>query len=187
MTVRKSLCRYYRWLRYHGCNDSHSGNISVRDGDGFWLTPTGACADTLMPQDLVFCPLDGDVPSGASGDVRLHQAVYRTNTRAGAVIHSHGPYTVAMTLHGEDFVPPDFEGQLYFPRVPVLQVPYTVYFEQAAGHVARALAESCICVVRGHGVYAWGEDLNQAYKWTCSLELSAKTAWIARLAGTLPK
>jgi L-fuculose-phosphate aldolase len=37
--------------------------------------------------------------------------------------------------------------------------------------------------VRGHGVYAWGESLNRAYKWTCSLELSARTAHIARLHG----
>jgi L-fuculose-phosphate aldolase len=37
-------------------------------------------------------------------------------------------------------------------------------------------------VVRGHGVYASAENLNLAYKWTCSLELSAK---IAALAGNL--
>jgi L-fuculose-phosphate aldolase len=47
------------------------------------------------------------------------------------------------------------------------------------------LAHAPITVVRGHGVYAWGESLNLAYKWTCSLELSAKTAFIARTAGTL--
>jgi L-fuculose-phosphate aldolase len=40
-------------------------------------------------------------------------------------------------------------------------------------------------IVRGHGVYAAGETLERAYKWTCSLELSAKTAVIARQAGTL--
>ena len=46
-------------------------------------------------------------------------------------------------------------------------------------------AENPVAVVRGHGVYARGEDLNLAYKWTCSVELSAKTALLARQAGTI--
>ena len=33
--------------------------------------------------------------------------------RAGAVLHSHGAYSVALTMDGEDFVPADFEGQYY--------------------------------------------------------------------------
>jgi L-fuculose-phosphate aldolase len=51
--------------------------------------------------------------------------------------------------------------------------------------VAAALASHRIVVARGHGVYAQAATLNLAYKWTCSLELSAKTALLARLAGTL--
>jgi L-fuculose-phosphate aldolase len=41
--------------------------------------------------------------------------------------------------------------------------------------------------VRGHGVYATARNLNLAYKWSCSLELSARTAWLARVAGTDPE
>ena len=63
-------------------------------------------------------------------------------------------------------------------------MPYATYFVDAAEHVAAALAEYPVAIVRGHGVYAWGKDLNEAYKWTCSLELSAQTAFIARQAGT---
>jgi len=131
------------------------------------------------------CKLAGGLLKGASGDAGLHQAVYRGNKKAQAIIHSHCPHAVALTLNGIDFEPPDFEGQLYFPRVRVITVPYDVYFEQAADRVAEVLADSPICIVRGHGVYAWGENLNLAYKWTCSLELSAKTAFIAGQAASL--
>jgi len=127
--------------------------------------------------------VNGAMGEGASGDARLHVAIYRNNADAKAVIHSHCPHAVALTLNGEDFIPPDFEGQLYFPEVPVITVPYEIYFKAAADRVAEALAQYPICIVRGHGVYAWGESLNLAYKWTCSLELSAKTAWIAKTAG----
>lgn len=184
MNPREQLVRYYRWLRQYGLNDSHSGNASVREGQTVWVTPSGACADTLRPDDLIACNVDGRCGEGASLDAPLHVAVYQNNPEAGAVLHSHGPHTVALTLNGEDFTPVDFEGQFYFPRVPVLDIPYRDYVAQAPAAVARTLAEHRITVVRGHGVYAQAGDLNLAYKWSCSLELSAKTAFIARQAGT---
>lgn len=180
MDPREELRRFYHWLRQYGYNDSHSGNISCREQDHFWITPTGACADLLEPSDLIPVPLHGPIPEGASGDAALHQQVYQRNPSAGGVIHSHGPYTVGMTMDGQDFRPTDFEGQLYFPLVPVLEVAYEVYFQEAAQQVAEALSEYPVCVVRGHGVYACASSLELAYKWTCSLELSAKTAFIAQ-------
>jgi len=185
MDIKQDLVRHYRWLRHYGNNDSHSGNGSVRVDDQIWLTPTGACADTLTAEYLVACPLVGPCGQGASLDGPLHQEIYQTNPAARAVLHSHGPYTVAATLGGEDFIPLDFEGQLYFPRVPVVTIPYEDYVEKAPKAVAQLLATHRIAVVRGHGVYACGESLNLAYKWSCSLELSAKTALIAAGAGTV--
>lgn len=185
MNLRDELVRYYRWLRLYGYNDSHSGNASVRDGGTLWITPTGACADTLVADELIACDIDVSGASGASLDAPLHTEVYRRNPQARAVLHSHGPYSVALTLNGADFIPVDFEGQLYFPKVPVITIPYEDYLRDSPHRVAAALAEHPIAIVRGHGIYACGANLNLAYKWTCSLEQSAKTAFIARLAGTL--
>jgi L-fuculose-phosphate aldolase len=185
MGPREDLVRHYRWLRQYGYNDSHSGNASVRVEDDFWVTPSGACADTLSADQLIRCELNGEAAKGASLDADLHRLVYHNNPEAGAVLHSHGPYTVAMTLNGEDFIPPDFEGQYYFKRVPVISIPYDRYLEAAPEQVAAMLAKHPITVVRGHGVYAQAATINQAYKWSCSLELSAKTAYLAHRAGTL--
>ena len=186
MEIKKELIQYYRWLRQYGINDSHSGNASVRENDTVWVTPTGACADTLQAEDLIACNITGDIGTGASLDAALHVAVYQNNPKARAVLHSHGAHTVALTMDGEDFIPPDFEGQYYFPRVPVISIDYDRYLQDAPQQVANILADYPITVVRGHGVYAQAETLNLAYKWTCSLELSARTAFLARQAGTLP-
>jgi L-fuculose-phosphate aldolase len=187
MTLRDELVRYYRWLRHYGYNDSHSGNASVRDGDAVWITPTGACADTLQTGQLVACDIHGACGQGASLDAPLHVHVYQQNPQARAVLHSHGPYSVALTLDGEDFTPVDFEGQLYFRKVPVITIPYADYLRDAPARVAVILAGHPVTIVRGHGVYACGASLDLAYKWTSSLEQSAKTAFIARQAGTINK
>ncbi len=183
MDPRSDLVRHYLWLRRYGLNDSHSGNASVRDGELVWVTPTGCCADTLRPADLLPCTLDGPPPAGASLDAPLHLAVYRRSPGLGAVLHSHGPHTVALTFEGGDYDPPDFEAQYYFGRVPVLPIPYDRYLVEAPEAVSRALAQHRVVVVRGHGVFAAAPSLNLAYKWTCSLELSARTAYLARTVG----
>lgn len=185
MNIKEQLIQYYRWLRQYDINDSHSGNASVRDGETIWLTPTGACADTLTAEELIPCRLGESPPQEASTDSPLHLAVYAKNTAANTVLHSHGAYTVALTLNGQDFSPPDYEGQLYFPKVPVITIPYAQYSARSPALVAEQLAHYPITVVKGHGVYAQAKSLNLAYKWTCSLELSAKTTVIARQAGTL--
>ena len=185
MDPRLDLIRHYRWLRRYGLNDSHSGNISLRSGDEYWISPSGACADTLEAEQLLRCRLDAEPAAGASQDAPLHRLVYVKNSNAGAVLHSHGAYSVAVTLCAEDFVPLDFEGQYYFPRIPVLDIAYPDYLINAPERVSDALAEFPLVVVRGHGVYACAADLNLAYKWTCSFELSAKSWLLARQAGTV--
>lgn len=184
MKPKSELLQYYQWLRRYGYNDSHSGNASIRDGERIWVTPTGACADTLTENQLIAVPLQGEIPQGASLDAPLHRMVYQRNPEATAVLHSHGAYSVALTMNGEDFHPIDFEGQYYFPRIPVISIPYDRYLEQAADKVSAVLADNRVTVVRGHGVYAVGTSMNLAYKWTCSFELSAKTRFIAQQAGT---
>ncbi|MDY6992018.1 MAG: class II aldolase/adducin family protein [Pseudomonadota bacterium] len=180
MDLPTQLVQYYRWLRQYGLNDSHSGNASVREGDTVWITPTGACADTLEVADLIPCHLGQTPPPQASLDAPLHLSVYQHNIQARAVLHSHGPYIVALTLNGEDFVPVDFEGQYYFSTIPVLNIAYDQYEHQSPQLVAETLAHHRATIVSGHGLYVQAKTLNLAYKWSCSLELSAKTAFIAQ-------
>ena len=182
---REDVVRYYRWLHQYGYNDSHSGNASIRVADAFYLTPEGAGADRLRPSDLIRCPLDGELPDHASVDARLHRSVYLAQPEARGVLHSHGAYSVGVSLAGQDFQPVDFVGRLHFPTVPVLDIDYARFLEDSPGRVAQTLARFAITIVRGHGVYAWGETLDRAYEWTSALELSARTYVIARQAQSI--
>lgn len=185
MNIKDDLIRHNHWLRIYGYNDSHSGNASVRDGDTIWVTPTGSCADTLVAEELIACSLQQTPAKGASLDAPLHLAIMKKNPAVNAVLHSHGAYSVAITLNGDDFYPADFEGNLYFKKIPVITIAYERYVDEAAESVSNMLLHHPITIVRGHGVYAAAKNLNLAYKWTCSLEQSAKTCLLAKLAGTL--
>lgn len=178
LSHKEQLVQIYCWLRKFDLNDSHSGNASIRVGDIIWVTPSGACADSLTVNDLIKCHIDGTIPAGASLDAPLHVQCYQKNANTQAVLHSHNPHALALTMKGEDFIPTDFEGAYYFPSVPVASIPYEKYVEQAPSTVSDLLSEHKACIVQGHGIYVAGESLNLAYKWTCSLELSAKIAFL---------
>jgi L-fuculose-phosphate aldolase len=179
--LRRDLVQHYRWLREGGYNDSHSGNASVRTREEIIITPTGAWAERLRVEELVHWSLDDEPPPRASMDARLHQAVYAALPDARAILHSHCPHLVALTLDGDPFVPQDFEGMHYFgPQVPVVEVDPAHYFEQSPAKTAEALRSAPAAVVRGHGVYVWGTHLEQAYQRTTAVELSARIAWLAR-------
>ena len=129
MDSRADLIRHYRWLRQYAINDSHSGNVSVRDGTCLWITPSGACADILGADDLIRAGCGEPPPAGASLDAPLHLAVYRRCPHHGAVIHSHGAYTVAMTLDGSEFRP-----FAHFWLGEVLRSLPNADMQKAAGH-----------------------------------------------------
>lgn len=182
---RASLIQALRRLRADGYNDAATGNASVRQDERFWITPSSAVRDAVAPEDLVACSLDAPLPEGASLDTPVHREVYRRQPEIGAVLHSHGPHSVAVSFAGRDFEPPDFEGARLLGNVPVLRVEPDAHQDQAPAKVAEALASYPVCIIAGHGVYACGANIRDAYRWTMTLELSARIFVIARGATAL--
>jgi len=185
MDLRAELVQYYWWLRQYGLNDSHSGNASIRIGETMWITPTGACADTVTVNDLIACKIGESPAPETSADASLHLAVYASNSTANAILHGHNPYTVALTFKTQEFIPIDFEGYYYSLTVPVVALDYPHLMQESPTPVAAILSQQPLAIVRGHGVYAQATTLNLAYKWLCSLELSAKTRYLAQQLKTL--
>ncbi|MDH5633582.1 MAG: class II aldolase/adducin family protein [Gammaproteobacteria bacterium] len=178
MTCLDELIQFYRLLCKHRLNDSHSGNASISDAHGMWITPTGACAETVTKSDLVYCPHNQSIPDNASRDSMLHRAIYSTRPDARVVLHAHPSHALALTLNGLDFTPEDFEGNLYFGTVPVVSINYDTWFSDSAEKISKALLDNNIVIARGHGVYSCSDSMEQAFKWISSLESSAHIAAI---------
>ena len=180
MNPQQELAFYYKLLRQHCLNDSHSGNGSVRNGNGFIITKTGACADIIQADELINCALELTLPKNVSLDAGIHQKIYQQLTGCKAVLHAHNPYTIASTLSSDDFTPVDFEGQLYFSKLPIIDCAHEDYIKVMPTRIADCLKKDPIAIVRSHGVYAAADSLELAYKWLCSIEQSAKIKWLAK-------
>jgi L-fuculose-phosphate aldolase len=180
MTQEEQLAMYYRLLRQHALNDSHSGNGSIRSGDAFAITKTGACADTIQANELIHGNINQPLPANASLDAGIHQLIYRTLGDCNAVLHAHNPYTVALTLHTDIFEPVDFEGKLYFGALDVIACEEEHYLDVMPQRISECLKKQPLAIVQSHGVYAAAKNIELAYKWLCSIEQSAKIKWLAK-------
>jgi len=177
----EALIEAYRSLAAHGLNDAFSGNASLRDEKGFWITRTGCPGDRATEDDFVFCLWDAPLPAQASFDAPVHLAIYREIERARCVLHAHCPHAVALTMHRGDFLPEDLEGRLFLGEcVRVVDVPLAEHRKHAPRLVVEASQQTGICIVRRHGAYAWAETIELAAKRLFALESAARIVWLAR-------
>jgi L-fuculose-phosphate aldolase len=167
---------------------SHAGNISVRIGDRLVITRRGAQLGALRPGDLVETGVDTD-DSGiamASSEIVVHRAIYQ-RTNAQAILHTHPPHGLVLSLELDEIIPMESEGSYLLHRVPVVTAEKTIGSDESAQVVSRALGEYKLCMLRGHGLFATGYMLEEAYQWTSTFEASARIVYLARLAGIKPK
>ena len=152
------------------------GNISLLTGDdGFYIKRTGAYLDVAA--EPVFVPLVGEVPPDASSEYRVHRQVYR-KTPHTAIVHAHPPAAVALSLVLDEIWPEDSEGKMFCPMIPV------VYGEpgsqEIADSVSDALGPSKLVIARGHGTFAAGRTLDEAYLYTSLAEHACRVLAIKR-------
>ncbi len=157
-----------------GLVSSHAGNMSVRAENRIYITRTGSMLGRLKPADII--EIDCEDPGDpnlliASTEYVVHRAIY-DNTDAGAVMHAHPPYATLLSFDGE-IVPVDAEGLYHFKRVRVASPRDAVASPETAEIVGRELKSDRIILVRGHGSFARGATLEEAFMLTTSLESSA--------------
>lgn len=149
------------------------GNISVRADDGFYITRTGSYLDD--PGKTVLVPFEGNAPRDASSEYRVHREVYR-NTRHQAIVHAHPPFAVGASLVYDEIVPIDNEGEIFCPIIPV--VGGKPGSDEIARNVANALCLSLVVIVKGHGTFAAGKTLDEAFILTSLVENSCHVLWL---------
>jgi L-fuculose-phosphate aldolase len=170
-----------------GLNNSHSGNLSVRDNRMMAITRTGSMLHRLAATDIVETLIDGEdaETKRASREIPVHRAIYN-GTSAGAIVHAHAPHAIALAYRFDRIVPADGEGRYYFPEgAPVIEVANSIASNEVAAAVVPLLKKVPIVVVRGHGTFAIGADLEEAFHWTSSFDHSAHILLLAHQAGTL--
>jgi L-fuculose-phosphate aldolase len=177
------MCRDIgRDLYAAGMVSSHGGNISIRYGDRVIIKRRGAMLGQLKPQDLIETGLEKN-DSGvalASTELIVHRAIYKA-TPALAVLHCHPRTAIAFSLSRDAIVPIDNEASYLLKMVPVVTEEFPSGTPEMANKVATALQSYKIIMLRGHGSFATGQTLDEAFHWSSTLEEACDIALKAKL------
>ena len=145
------------------------------------ITRRGSRLSCLQEHDLIETGIsknDRSTPL-ASIELAVHRTIYQT-TSALAVVHAHPPYALALSLVDTEIVPSDIEGLSIINRVPVLGWHMKVKTGGLADIIAQSLNRHRIVMVHGHGSFAVGQLLEDAYALTTLLEESCRVICILR-------
>ena len=182
--LQEELIAVGRELYERGLQTPRSGNISVREGDMFLITGTGTNLGRLKRSDLVAVDMraSAPIPPGASRETPVHRAIYNA-TDARAIVHAHPPYAIALAqvVEPHGVTPIHNEGVSGLKWVPIIDS--SVRGEEAGEDPAAIVAElACWCsvVVRHHGAFTIGANLDEAVYKMMLLEDVCKIACILR-------
>jgi len=180
-SLREELATQYRYVEAIGLNQLASGNLSCRFGDGMLISPSGATADNIAADNIVFVSLDGtwEGERKPSSEWRMHAAIYSQHEQAQAVVHTHSDHCVALAcqrraLPGFHYLVGTFGGD----DVPC--VPYSTFGTERLGNdAAAALKNRSACLLGSHGMICRGANLPDAVTLAHRLEIMCRQYLLA--------
>ncbi len=177
--VRDEIAFACERMTARGWVANHDGNVSARVAPNrFVCTPT-ATAKALVRADALVITDGAGKQTGGRGkpfsEYTLHLGVYRARADVGAVVHAHPPYATALGVSGRELVSflPEAVVSLGV-RIPL--VPLAAPGAPALAAMEPFFAKFDAVLVAGNGVFAWGDDVEQAW---LRLELVEHLATIA--------
>lgn len=165
-----------------------SGNVSGRDPESglVVIKPSGVLFEELSPENLVVVDLDGVIIEGdlgPSSDTASHIYIYKHRSDVMGVTHTHSNYATAFAAIGKPIpacltaVADEFGG-------PVPCGDYAqIGGEQIGAEIIRTIGHSPAIIMKQHGVFTVGPNVQKALKAAVMVEDIAKTVWLAMQIG----
>jgi len=174
--VREQVLATARAMNSHGLNRGVSGNVSVRSGKGFWITPSALPYDQCTPEDMVWLDGAGQAKGRRkpSSEWRMHADIYRTYSRAGAVLHTHSPYCTTLACLERPI--PAFHYMVAMAGGDSIRcASYATFGTQALSDtVIEALRDRSAALLAHHGMICYGDDLDHVLALAIEVETLAQ-------------
>jgi len=176
--------RIGKYLFDEGLINSHGGSLSICSEGKIIITRQGCMLNEIKEEDLIEASLDlKDKNELASKDISIHRAIYR-DTQAKAIVHAHPASAIAISITDNKIVPQDAEGSGLFRSAPIVRGRDEVGADETANLVPTFFVRgSVVLAVKGHGSFAIGKTLEEAYSYTSALENSCKIIVAVRASG----
>lgn len=151
------------------------GHCSLRLDKRHFLVCAAKPMGTLRPGDSgTVVAVDGPLPEGVLGEVRVHQAIYRQRKAVGAVCRIMPPQTGLLALLCRTPRPRHGFGAYFAPGPALWDDPRLLRDDDAAERLASTLGAGNAIVMRANGAVVVGSDLVEAVALSWFLEEAAR-------------
>ncbi len=183
--LRRQICETARELEALGLNRGASGNIGVRCGTGFLVTPSGLAPAETAPSDIVAMDFAGH-PQGRlrpSSEWRFHRDILAARPEIEVVIHTHSTFATTLACLGREV--PAFHYMIAAAGGNNIRcAPYATFGSQAlSDHALHALEGRSACLLGNHGMIALGRTLPQTLALAVEVESLCEQYWRALQIG----
>ncbi len=180
--LRNNLITAAQAMQAAGLNrGGTSGNLSVRHGNGFYITPTGLPYQALSPDDIPRMTQDGghEGKRKPSSEWRFHRDLYATRPEVGAVLHAHSPFATSLSCLRREL--PAFHYMIArFGGDNIRCADYAIFGSQELSNAAmQAMAGRKACLLANHGMLVAARDLDEALALAVELEELCEQYWRA--------
>ena len=176
LKLRKEIIRNCRFMNDSGLNQGTSGNISVRQGDQFLITPSAMPYEELEPDDILEMGFDGshDPNKLPSSEWRFHRDILLAKPEVCSVVHTHSAYATTIAIMGID-IPAVHYMVAAAGGNSVPCAKYATYgTQELASNAVEVLRDRKACLLANHGLIATGSTLQQAMWLTVEVENLAR-------------
>jgi HCOMODA/2-hydroxy-3-carboxy-muconic semialdehyde decarboxylase len=172
--IQVIIRRAARALARHGLVHAY-GHCSMRIDSRTFLV----CAP--QPMGLIregeagtVVPVEGLLPEGVLGEVRIHQKIYKHRSDVNGVVRSMPAKAMALSTMGLTPRPRHGFGSYFSPQPPLWDDPQLIRSDEQASALVHTLGAAPAIVMRGNGVVTAAESLERAVVLTWYLEDAAR-------------
>jgi L-fuculose-phosphate aldolase len=185
--LRQDMVATCRAMDARGINQGTAGNLSVRHGEGFLITPSSLPYDTMQPEDIVEMGWDGTYAGRRpSSEWRFHRDILKVRTDINVVLHCHSLYATSIACHHRTI--PAFHYMVGVMGGSTLRCArYATFGTQALSDAAiEALEGRKACLLGQHGQISLGRTLDAALWMAIEVETLARMYQQALVLGEPP-
>ena len=175
LTLRRQMVQTCRKMNETGINQGTAGNLSVRHGDGFLITPSSLPYDGMEPDDLVEMGWDGTYAGRRpSSEWRFHRDILKARPDVNVVLHCHSAFATSVACHHRTI--PAFHYMVGVMGGNTLRCArYATFGTQALSDAAiEALEGRMACLLGQHGQISLGTTLEGALWMAVEVETLAR-------------
>ena len=189
--IKQEMILAGKVLVAEGQDDFTRGHISMRlpDTPGlFFMKPHSLGLDEITPENILTIDLEGNVVAGTSkrhSEVYIHSEILKARADINCVLHTHPPYTTALSATGRPLRAYSQPGALFFEALGVYTDTINLIRTHAMGAgVAKALGKGRAVLLKNHGPVVTAASIAELVVSTIMLENAAMVQLVTEAAGS---